>query len=145
MSDWNWSQLGWRFMTIAVGLLIVQGYSQPTATTDAFTNTKMTEVKLKGLRVRLGEQIQVAAQLPWQEGQTERWAVNHPVPSMARFPGGELLVTYSLVADYNDNPRNISGTQFSKDGGKTWGERYDFVAEHQPMIYVPENDNSLMA
>ena len=103
------------------------------------------EIKLKGLRVRLGQPIQVAAQLAWKEGPEGRWAFNHTTPTMARFPTGELLVTYTMVTDYNDNPRNLSGLQFSLDDGKTWGERHDFLAEHQPMIYVPQEDGSLVA
>ncbi|MDB6169550.1 MAG: hypothetical protein JWM88_2414 [Verrucomicrobia bacterium] len=104
----------------------------------------VTEVKLAGLRVRIGEPIQVAAQLAWEEGPNHRWVMNHPVPSMARFPSGEILVSYSLVSDYNDNPRNFSGLQLSKDGGKTWSRRLDFVAEHQAMIYTPVADSSLL-
>ena len=104
----------------------------------------VTEVKLNGLRVRVGEPIQIAAQLAWQEGPNQRWVMNHPVPSMARFPSGELLVSYSLVSDYNDNPRNFTGLQFSNDGGKTWGPRGDYIAEHQAMIYTPGPDSSLL-
>ena len=66
------------------------------------------------------------------------------MPSMTRFPNGELMVSYSLVSDYYDNPRNFSGVQFSSDQGRTWGRRHDFVAEHQAMVYAPEADNSLL-
>ena len=104
----------------------------------------IAEVKLDGLRVRFGEPVQVAARLAWEEGPNHRWVMNHPVPSMTRFPNGELMVSYSLVSDYYDNPRNFSGVQFSTDQGRTWGRRLDFVAEHQAMVFAPEADNSLL-
>lgn len=104
----------------------------------------MAEVKLDGLRVRFGTPVQVAARLAWAEGPNHRWVMNHPVPSMTRFPNGELMVSYSLVSDYYDNPRNFSGVQFSSDQGRTWGRRHDFVAEHQAMVFAAEPDNSLL-
>lgn len=129
---------------LAVTLLVGSDLVSAVAS-DAFTDAKMTDVRLAGLRVRLGEPIQVTAQLAWQEGPNGRWVMNHPVPSMARFPSGELLVTYSLVSDYNDNPRNVSGAQLSFDGGRTWERRYDFIAEHQAMVYFPLAPSSLLA
>lgn len=104
----------------------------------------IADVKLDGVRVRFGEPVQVAARLAWEEGPNHRWVMNHPVPSMTRFPNGELMVSYSLVSDYYDNPRNFSGVQFSTDQGRTWGRRLDFVAEHQAMVFAPEPDNSLL-
>jgi hypothetical protein len=112
----------------------------PTAADPAI----IAEVKLDGLRVRFGEPVQVAARLAWEEGPNHRWVMNHPVPSMARFPKGELLISYSLVSDYYDNPRNFSGVQLSIDQGKTWGRRLDFLAEHQALVYAPEADDSLL-
>ena len=105
---------------------------------------KLTEIKLNGLRIRVGEPVQVAAQLAWAEGPNRRWVMNHPVPSMARFPSGELLISYSLVSDYNDNPRNLSGLQFSSDNGQTWSSRRDFVGEHQAMVYAPLDSATLL-
>lgn len=104
----------------------------------------IAEIQLEGLRVRFGAPVQVAAQLAWEEGPNRRWVMNHPVPSMTRFPNGELMVSYSLVSDYYDNPRNFSGVQFSSDEGRTWSRRLDFVAEHQAMVFAPEPDNSLL-
>ncbi len=102
------------------------------------------EIQLPGLRLKFGRPVQIAAQLAWEEGPNHRWVMNHPVPSAARFPTGELLVSYSLVSDYNDNPRNVSGLQFSTDLGQTWGRRYDFIGEHQAMIYAAEPDGALL-
>ncbi len=102
-----------------------------------------TEIRLPGLRLKIGRPVQVAAQLAWEEGPNHRWVMNHPVPSAARFPTGELMVTYALDSDYNDNPRNVSGVQFSTDGGQTWGKRYNFLGEHQALIYTPEPDGAL--
>ena len=112
---------------------------------DAFSNTIMRVVKLKGMTLRIGEPIQVAAQLAWQEGPQGRWAMNHPTPTIARFPSGELLVTYTQVSDGMDNPRDLSAIHFSEDGGKTWGEKNDLIPQHQAMIYVPTGPSALMA
>ena len=144
MERWKFFQSQCRTAVSIVGLT---GFFLTTSYLQAASaqRTPQEEIKLKGLRVRLGSPVQVAAQLAWQEGPEGRWAFNHTTPSMARFPTGELLVTYTMVTDYNDNPRNLSGLQFSGDGGKTWGPRHDFLAEHQPMIYVPEADGSLVA
>lgn len=146
MDRWNRFGLPRRTIVALVGLIVswsLQSSHGQAASPVQKTSTR--EIKLRGLRVRLGQPVQVAAQLAWQEGPEGRWAFNHTTPSMAKFPTGELLVTYTMVTDYNDNPRNLSGLQFSRDGGKTWGERHDFLAEHQPMIYVPEDDGSLVA
>jgi len=130
-------------LVVSIGItLSAAGAASPVP--DQMDPAKITEVKLDGLRVRFGEPVQVCSRLAWEEGPQHRWVMNHPVPSMARFPTGELLVSYSLVSDYYDNPRNFSGLQFSSDNGKTWGPRHDFVAEHQAMVYTPEPDGSLL-
>jgi hypothetical protein len=99
-----------------------------------FTPSQMSEVKLKAVRVRLGRPVQI----------TESHGYAY-IPTISKFPNGELLATYSLVPDTNENPAYMSGFQISKDGGKTWGHRYEVLPEHQRMIYVPEKDGSLMA
>jgi hypothetical protein len=125
-----------------------------TGDSNLFSPARMTEFKLKGLRVRLGQPVQVTAQLGWQMRTaytkkttypTEEWAFVHAVSTMASFPKGELIVTYTMVPDTNDNPFNLSGFQISRDAGETWGPRSTIIAEHQSMIYVPEDDDSLMA
>ena len=133
-----------RFFVCLAALICAGGAAAP-GSEGSLDAGEMTKIDLEGLSVQLGKPIQVCAYPAWQEGPQGRWAFNHPVPAIARFPGGELLVTYSLVADYNDNPRNVSGLQFSTDGGKTWGARHDFLAEHQPMIFVPDGQNALIA
>src|SRR5262245_16622251 len=112
---------------------------------DLFEPAKMTDAKLSEMRVRLGKPIQVTAQLAWQEGYKGQWAFIHPIPTMARFPTGELIVTYSLVADTNENPTYNTAFQISRDGGRTWGHRYDTIPDHQGWIYVPQEPDALMA
>lgn len=103
-----------------------------------FERSSMTEIEREGVRIRLGRPIQVTSQLPWQVrvmgqekvdsgGWDMGWAFLHPVPCIARFPGGELMVTYSLVPDTNANPMDITGLQISRDGGKTWGRRHTIL------------------
>ena len=99
-----------------------------------FQTAQMDEVSLPGVKVRLGRPIQV----------TESHGRAY-IPTIARFSGGELIVSYSLVADTNENPANVRAFQISPDGGRTWGRSYEVLPEHQPMIYVPPTDGSLMA
>lgn len=133
---------------LLLGLLLTIssfGYAQQTHPSDIFSAERMTEVKLDGLQVRLGRPIQVTAQRAWQSGADGPWAFIHPVPAIAKFPTGELLVTYSLTADTNEEPTYLSAFQVSRDGGKTWGHRYDLIPDHQPWIYLPRADGSLLA
>ena len=131
---------------IVLGLAgpVMQGRLLGAEGAEPAAGERISVVKLAGLTLRFGEPVQIAAQLAWEEGPNHRWVMNHPVPSAARFPTGELLVSYSMVSDYGDNPRNFSGVQFSSDQGRTWSERYDFLAEHQAMVFTPDTDHSLM-
>jgi hypothetical protein len=91
-------------------------------------------IRLENLDIRLGEPVEIAASI----GHT--W-----FPTIARFPEGELLVAYSQVSDSHENAFNLAGFHISTDNGRTWGRRFDWIAEHQPMIYLPGKDNSLTA
>ncbi|MBX3010003.1 MAG: exo-alpha-sialidase [Caldilineaceae bacterium] len=94
----------------------------------------MTTIHLDGIQIHLGEPIPVVE------------AINHGwFPGLARFPTGELLLTYSLTSDTNENTLDISGVMFSRDGGQHWTQRYDIVPEHQPMIFLPQADGALFA
>ncbi len=55
------------------------------------------------------------------------------------------MVTYSLVADTNENPTYLTAFQISRDGGRSWGHRNDLIPDHQPWIYLPRDDGSLLA
>jgi hypothetical protein len=94
----------------------------------------VTTVKLDGLQLHLGE--------PWPVAESfgHGW-----FPCLARFPGGELLLTYSLAADTNENTFDLSCFQLSSDEGRSWSRRYDCLPEHQPMIYMPQADGGLLA
>lgn len=110
---------------------------QPASTrtgSGLFQPSEATELKLAGMRVRLGRPVQVV--------ESHGYAY---IPSLARFPAGELLLTYSSSPDTNLNPGYTGTFQISADGGRTWGQRYDVLPEHQPMIYVDQLDNSLLA
>lgn len=94
----------------------------------------MTTIQLDGLQVYLGEPLSVV------ESVNFGW-----FPGLARFPTGELLLTYSLTPDTNENTIDISGVMFSSDNGQSWSQRYDILPEHQPMIYIPQTDGALLA
>jgi hypothetical protein len=69
----------------------------------------------------------------------------HLTPFMAKFPKGELIVTYTLDPDTLTKPVTLSGFQISRDGGEHWGRRYGVLMQHIPMIFVPKPHDSLMA
>ena len=94
----------------------------------------MTEIVLDGVSVRMGEPIQVTESVGYG------W-----YPTIAQFPTGELLLIHSLVPDKNDNVIDVAGFIVSCDDGESWGDRYDILSEHQPMIFVPQDDGALMA
>lgn len=141
----GWS--GLRRTVLLLPLLGVCGLGSAgeTQKADLFSGPGMKQVQLQGLTVRLGQPVQVSAQQPWREEPDGPWAFIHPVPTIARFPSGELMVAYSLVADTNQNPTYVSAFQISTDGGRSWGHRYDVIPDHQPWIYLPEPDGALLA
>jgi hypothetical protein len=105
------------------------------------------DVQLQGVRVRLGKPIEVTAQIGWHMNgpDFDRWSFIHLTPMMAKFPGGELIVTYAMDPDTQQNPLFLSGFQISRDAGQHWGTRYGTIMQHIPMIFVPEERNALMA
>lgn len=112
-----------------------------------FHQGKSAEVKLKGLNVCVGDPVEVTAQSGWHMSwpNHEAWSFVHLTPMAARFPNGELIVTYALDPDTQANPVFLSGFQISKDGGAHWGLRYSVLMQHIPMIFIPEPDDSLAA
>ncbi|MEZ4865094.1 MAG: sialidase family protein [Caldilineaceae bacterium] len=99
-----------------------------------FYRSDTVTLQVNGVSVHLGEPI------PVMESVGHGW-----FPALARFPTGELLLTYSLAADTNENHFDLSGYQVSADGGHSWTPRYDIIPEHQPMIYLPQPDGALFA
>lgn len=118
------------------------------ANPDLFSRAKMQEVDLTGLRLWLGQPVQVTAQVGWQMS----WSVNknwytfiHLTPYLARFPNGELIATYTLDPDAHDDPVTASAFQISKDGGADWERRYSMLMYHVPLTFIPKPNNSLLA
>lgn len=126
-----------------------------------FSRAKMQEIRLKGLRVWLGRPVQVTAQLGWNQsglpydeydwnGEPVRThpaaalAFVHLTPYLAKFPMGNLIVTYALDPDRYANPVTVSGFQISKDGGEHWGRRYSLLMQHMTMTFVPKPPDSLL-
>lgn len=103
-------------------------------------------MELKGLRVSLGEPVQVTAQVAWHMiwPQHDTWSFINATPLMARFPDGNLIVTYPLDPDTHDNPVYSTGFQISKDDGAHWGIRYSVIMQHMTMIFIPAADDSLI-
>ena len=95
---------------------------------------EMTKVRLQRLSVRLGQPIPVTQTIG------HAW-----FPTLAKFPSGELIVTYAVSADSNANPYSVRAFQISRNGGHNWGHRYDLITDLQPAIYVPQGEGSLLA
>lgn len=138
------------FLTLAlfacICMVCIMSCAQQPLNTDLFAQGKFTEARLKGLDVRLGEPVEVTAQIGWHMiwPHHDTWAFIHLTPLIARFPDGELIVTYTLDPDTYDNPVYISGFQISKDGGEHWGLRYSVIMQHMTMILIPAANDSLV-
>ena len=105
---------------------------------------------LDGLRVWLGKPVQVTAQLGWtvewaHEPKETPWSFIHLTPTMERFSGGNVIVTYSMNPDTWDLPLRVSSFQISKDDGKHWGRRYSVLMQHNAMVFLPKPNDSLLA
>ena len=115
---------------------------------DLFSSTTMQKEDLQGISVWLGQPVPVTAQLGWKIGWPNyEWehGFTHLTPTMARFPKGELIATYTLDSDTQSNPVFASGYQISKDGGAHWGRRYSMLMQHVNVIFIPKPNDSLMA
>ncbi|MGH9344911.1 MAG: sialidase family protein, partial [Terriglobia bacterium] len=128
-------------------VVCILGHAQRPSENALFTRGRFTEVRLKGLTVRLGDPVEITSQIGWHMNwpQHNTWSFVHLTPIAARFPNGELIVTYTLDPDTQANPIFLSGFQMSKDGGEHWGLRYGVIMQHIPMIFIPQPDDSLMA
>jgi hypothetical protein len=131
----------------ALLILLCPSFSGAQAPNSQGAKGKSREVKLEGLSVRLDEPIQVTAQAGWhmKGSNFDGYSFIHLTPMLARFPKGELIATYALDPDTQRNPFFLSAFQLSKDGGERWGTRYGILMQHIPMIFVPEDPDSLIA
>lgn len=122
-------------------------YAQQPQNYPLSSDKKSIDVDLKGLHVRLGDPIQVTAQLGWRVStfNFDRFAFIHLTPTLGKFPNGELIATYTLDPDTQANPYFLSGFQISKDRGEHWGTRYATLIQHIPMTFIPAANNSLIA
>lgn len=140
---------------LSVGVLLVLGAmgafplrAQQNAGTNLFEDSEsFKQVQLNGLSVRVGPPVLVTSQLGWHVNWShwERWTFVHLTPILAKFPNGDLLATYAMDPDTQQNPYFQSAYQISHDGGRTWGMRYSTLMQHIPMIFIPQPNNSLMA
>lgn len=139
-----------RFLFAVVTVLCSLAYGEAT-NSELFSREKMQPVDLERVRVWLGQPVQITAQLGWQMSWTghdpvdPQWAFIHLTPFLARFPKGNLIATYALDTDSNDNPLTISGYQISKDGGAHWGRRYSVLMQHEEMVFIPKAEDTLLA
>ena len=108
----------------------------------------MKQLVVGDSNVWLGQPIPFAAQTGWQSSGPNvpvGWSYVHLTPFLAKFPHGELIVTYALDPDTLNKPLILSGFQISRDGGSHWGQRYGALMQHIPMIFVSQPNNSLLA
>jgi hypothetical protein len=140
---------GW-LRTIAAGLLVSICAHGAESGDSLFARSTMKEVDLNGLKVWLGKPVQVTAQIGWgmnwvHPGWQPSWSFIHLTPYLARFPHGNLIATYAMDPDTQQNPFFLSGFQISRDGGAHWERRYAVLIQHIPMVYLPKGKDSLMA
>ena len=123
------------------------GAAQKPSGIELFRDRAFKDVNLNGLQVRLGDPVEVTEQMGWSMTWAghQRWTFVHETPILARFPHGELLATYTLDPDLQDDPVFSGAFQISNDGGLHWGRRYSVLMQHIPMTFIPSADNSLMA
>ena len=90
----------------------------------------MAQIELKGLNVTLGEPVVVSE------------AVGHlHFPGISQFPGGELLISASIVPDRAGNQISAQRIFISKDGGASWDFRYTVTEAHaNAKLPRPQND-----
>jgi len=116
---------------------------------DPASGPAVKEVKLAGLTVRLGQPIEVTKQIGWgmewvhNEGEPS-WSFIHLTPYLDRFPNGNLIVTYAMDPDTQVNPICLSAFQISRDQGRSWGRRHTVIMQHNPLVFVPGKDDSLL-
>ncbi len=138
------------WLCLLVLFLCARAPAAPTANPALFAHASMKPVTLHGLKVWMGKPVQVTAQVGWKVEWAHKdwepsWAFIHLTPYLAKFPGGNLIATYAMDPDNQDNPMFVSGFQISKDGGAHWGRRYSLLMQHIPMIFIPKEDDSLLA
>jgi hypothetical protein len=114
-----------------------------------YDHAGMKEVDLHGLKVWLGKPVQVTAQIGWgmswvHPNSQPGWSFIHLTPYLAKFPGGNLIATYTMDPDTQENPFFLSAFQISHDGGAHWDRRYATLIQHIPMIFIPKAKDSLL-
>jgi len=135
---------------LASCLLTGASRAKPTASAGLFDRATMKAADLGGLKAWLGQPVQVTGQVSWgtqtldAQGKMQM-SFAHYFPGLAKFPGGNLIATYALDSDSQDDPVFISGWQISRDGGRAWGRRYSLIMQHNPMVFVPRTHDSLLA
>src|SRR5262245_61689626 len=82
--------LRWKLILGVAGLGLALGFPLRgfLLEAQALAAKPMTEVRLKGLRVRLGQPIQVTQTIGYAQ-----------FPTIAKFATGELIATYALTED----------------------------------------------
>ena len=137
------------FGAIGAGLLLSP--SLPAAeSAGLYDHATMVEHDLKGLRVWLGRPVQVTSQIGWgmdwvHPGWQPAWSFIHLTPYMAKFPDGNLIATYTMDPDTQENPFFLSAYNISADNGAHWGRRYATLIQHIRMVFLPGEPDSLMA
>ena len=98
---------------LCVLLASLPGLSQQKKSDDLFTGTTFKDVDLNGIRLRVGNPVEVTSQLGWHISglKWDRWTFVHLTPFLARFPNGDLLATYAMDPDTQQNPQFSSATE----------------------------------
>lgn len=153
MKKTNRRKMGSEMRKAALAVLLSSPLAGPALAAGSaglYQHSAMKEVGLSGLRVWLGKPIQVTAQIGWGTtwAHSERpvaWCFTRLAPFLAKFPRGNVIATYVMDSDSNEDPFFLSGFQISKDGGAHWGRRYGTLIQHISMVFIPQEHDSLMA
>ncbi len=137
------------YALIAAALISPAAFTSSALAAQDKSHAGMKAIDLDGLRVWLGQPQEVTKQIGWSSGETHgedvrSWSFIHMTPYMARFPQGNLVVTYTMDPDTQTNPICLSAFQISSDGGTHWGRRYSAINQHNPLIFLPKEDDSLL-
>ena len=92
---------------VCAHLACVPGLSQQKKSDNLFAGTSFRNIGLNGITLRVGDPVEVTSQLGWHivGSKWDRWTFVHITPFLAQFSNGDLLATYAMDPDTQQNPQ----------------------------------------